>query len=155
MVAAALRVQLNTHVATMYAEGVVDKDTFEELRENGTAAEVVRFFINNACQILGDIRALIEQPAVHFNEVEALLQQLMECTSRLPTMPRPSAVAPLDERRLRRRSLQDEADQNACVDTEQPPLPPPLEQPPSNAFRKEHGTAVSSSHGTGGSEVFT
>ncbi|XP_044363864.1 histidine-containing phosphotransfer protein 2-like [Triticum aestivum] len=91
MAAAALSAQLNAHIAAMYAEGVVDEDTFQELRENGTAAEVARLIINDTYPILDDIRdlmsvpphalPLLSQPAVHFNEVEALLEQLIECTT--------------------------------------------------------------------------
>ncbi|XP_037427620.1 histidine-containing phosphotransfer protein 2-like [Triticum dicoccoides] len=81
MAAAALRAQLNTHIAGMYTEGVVDEDTFKVLREEGTAAEVSRLFINDAHEIIDDIDTLMEQPEVDFDEVEALTQQLMWCTS--------------------------------------------------------------------------
>ncbi|XP_044377435.1 histidine-containing phosphotransfer protein 2-like isoform X2 [Triticum aestivum] len=82
MAAAALRVQLNAHMAGMYTEGVVDEDTFEALREDGSAVEVARLFINDAYEIVDDIDTLMEQPEVDFDEVEALTQQLMRCTSR-------------------------------------------------------------------------
>ncbi|KAF7051875.1 hypothetical protein CFC21_060065 [Triticum aestivum] len=81
MAAAALRVQLNAHMAGMYTEGVVDEDTFEALREDGSAVEVARLFINDAYEIVDDIDTLMEQPEVDFDEVEALTQQLMRCTS--------------------------------------------------------------------------
>ncbi|KAF7044594.1 hypothetical protein CFC21_053798 [Triticum aestivum] len=82
MAAAALRAQLNAHIAGMYTECVVDEDMFEELREEGTAVEVSRLFINDAHEIIDDIDTLMEQPQVDFDEVEALTQQLMRCTSR-------------------------------------------------------------------------
>ncbi|KAE8817355.1 Histidine-containing phosphotransfer protein 1 [Hordeum vulgare] len=81
MAAAALIARLNAHMESMYAEGTVDEDTFEELREDGTAAEVARQFIEDAYEILHDIDTLMEEPVVDFDEVEALTQQLMECTS--------------------------------------------------------------------------
>uniref|UniRef100_N1R0F7 Histidine-containing phosphotransfer protein n=1 Tax=Aegilops tauschii TaxID=37682 RepID=N1R0F7_AEGTA len=97
MAAAALRAQLNDHIASMYTDGVVDEDTFEELRDEGTAAEVSRLFIYDASDIIDDIDTLMsastpsimspsalclgEEPEVDFDEVEALTQQLMRCTS--------------------------------------------------------------------------
>ncbi|KAF7044597.1 hypothetical protein CFC21_053801 [Triticum aestivum] len=81
MAAAALRAQLNAHIAGMYTEGVVDEDTFEELRDEGTAVEVSRLFIYDASEIIDDIDILMEEPEVDFDEVEALTQQLMRCTS--------------------------------------------------------------------------
>uniref|UniRef100_R7WAD3 Histidine-containing phosphotransfer protein n=1 Tax=Aegilops tauschii TaxID=37682 RepID=R7WAD3_AEGTA len=55
MAAAALRARLNTHISRMYAEGVVEEETFEQLREDGIATEVARLFINEAYEILHDI----------------------------------------------------------------------------------------------------
>ncbi|XBH53602.1 hypothetical protein VPH35_076074 [Triticum aestivum] len=81
MAAAALRAHLNDHIASMYTDGVVDEDTFEELRDEGTAAEVSRLFIYDASDIIDDIDTLMEEPEVDFDEVEALTQQLMRCTS--------------------------------------------------------------------------
>ncbi|XP_037424560.1 histidine-containing phosphotransfer protein 2-like isoform X3 [Triticum dicoccoides] len=81
MAAAALRAQLNAHIAGMYTEGVVDEDTFEELRDEGTAIEVSHLFIYDASEIIDDIDILMEEPEVDFDEVEALTQQLMRCTS--------------------------------------------------------------------------
>ncbi|XP_044360748.1 histidine-containing phosphotransfer protein 2-like isoform X2 [Triticum aestivum] len=81
MAAAALRAQLNAHIAGMYT-GVVDEDTFEELWDEGTAVEVSRLFIYDASKIINDIDILMEEPEVDFDEVEALTQQLMRCTSR-------------------------------------------------------------------------
>ena len=92
-------------------QGVVDEDTFEALREDGSAVEVARLFINDAYEIVDDIDTLMsaptpsvispsalclgncliliicsgnrrEEPEVDFDEVEALTQQLMRCTSR-------------------------------------------------------------------------
>ncbi|VAH96076.1 unnamed protein product [Triticum turgidum subsp. durum] len=82
MAAAALRAQLNAHIAGMYTDGVVDEDTFEELWDEGTAVEVSRLFIYEASKIIDDIVILMEEPEVDFDEVEALTQQLMRCTSR-------------------------------------------------------------------------
>ncbi|KAF7044598.1 hypothetical protein CFC21_053802 [Triticum aestivum] len=82
MAAAALRAQLNAHIAGMYTVGVVDEDTFEELWDEGTAVEVSRLFIYDASKIINDIDILMEEPEVDFDEVEALTQQLMRCTSR-------------------------------------------------------------------------
>uniref|UniRef100_A0A8R7PYZ2 Uncharacterized protein n=1 Tax=Triticum urartu TaxID=4572 RepID=A0A8R7PYZ2_TRIUA len=59
MAAAALRAQLNAHIAGMYTECVVDEDMFEELREEGTAVEVSRLFINDAHEIIDDIHTLM------------------------------------------------------------------------------------------------
>ncbi|XP_048573988.1 histidine-containing phosphotransfer protein 2-like [Triticum urartu] len=94
MAAAALRAQLNAHIAGMYTDVRPFPSPLVVWLWILAAAEVARFFINNAYQILDDIRALMsvprpcppsaldlnEQPAVHFDEVEALVQQLMECT---------------------------------------------------------------------------
>uniref|UniRef100_A0A3B6HXG2 Histidine-containing phosphotransfer protein n=1 Tax=Triticum aestivum TaxID=4565 RepID=A0A3B6HXG2_WHEAT len=82
MAAAALRAQLNAHITGMYTDGVVDEDTFEELRDEGTAVEVSRLFIYDASKIIDDIDILMEEPEVDFDEVEALTQHLMRCTSR-------------------------------------------------------------------------
>ncbi|XP_044405742.1 uncharacterized protein [Triticum aestivum] len=92
------RAQLNAHIASMCTKGVVDEDTFEELRDEGTAIEVSRLFIYDASEIIGDIDILMSaptpsiispsalylggEPEVDFDEVEALTQQLMRCTSR-------------------------------------------------------------------------
>ncbi|XP_048548702.1 histidine-containing phosphotransfer protein 2-like [Triticum urartu] len=81
MAAAALRAQLNAHIAGMYTDGVVDEDTLEELLDEGTAVEVSRLFIYDASKIIDDIDILMEEPEVDFDEVEALTQQLMRCTS--------------------------------------------------------------------------
>ncbi|KAM3355373.1 hypothetical protein ACQJBY_025883 [Aegilops geniculata] len=81
MAAAALRARLNAHISRMYAEGVVEEETFEQLREDGTATEVARLFINEAYEILHDIDIRMEEPEVDIDEVEALTQQLMECAS--------------------------------------------------------------------------
>ncbi|XP_044360755.1 histidine-containing phosphotransfer protein 2-like [Triticum aestivum] len=81
MAAAALRAQLNAHITGMYTDGVVDEDTFEELRDDGTAVEVSRLFIYDASKIIDDIDILMEEPEVDFDEVEALTQHLMRCTS--------------------------------------------------------------------------
>ncbi|KAM3295137.1 hypothetical protein ACQJBY_037786 [Aegilops geniculata] len=81
MAAAALRAQLNAHIVGMYTDGVVDEDTFEELRDEGTAVEVSRLFIYDASEIIDNIDILMEEPEVDFDEVEALTQQLMRCTS--------------------------------------------------------------------------
>ncbi|VAH96065.1 unnamed protein product [Triticum turgidum subsp. durum] len=81
MAAAALRAQLNAHIAGMYTDGVVDEDMFEELPDEGTAVEVSRLFIYEASKIIDDIVILMEEPEVDFDEVEALTQQLMRCTS--------------------------------------------------------------------------
>ena len=43
-------------------QGVVDKDTFEELRDEGTAAEVSRLFIYDASKIIDDIDILMSAP---------------------------------------------------------------------------------------------
>ncbi|XP_044360749.1 histidine-containing phosphotransfer protein 2 isoform X1 [Triticum aestivum] len=85
MAAAALRAQLNAHITGMYTDGVMDEDTFEELRDEGTAVEVSRLFIYDASKIIDDIDILMEEPKVDFDEVEALTQHLMRCTSSLST----------------------------------------------------------------------
>ncbi|XP_048548701.1 uncharacterized protein LOC125528248 [Triticum urartu] len=92
------RAQLNAHIAGMYTEGVADEDTFEELWDVGTAIEVSRLFIYDASKIIDGIDILMsaptpsiispsalclgEEPEVDFDEVIALTQQLMRCTSR-------------------------------------------------------------------------
>ncbi|KAF7044595.1 hypothetical protein CFC21_053799 [Triticum aestivum] len=85
MAATTLRAQLNAHITGMYTDGVVDEDTFEELRDEGTAVEVSRLFIYDASKIIDDIDILMEEPEVDFDEVEALTQHLMRCTSSLST----------------------------------------------------------------------
>ena len=41
----------------------MDEETFQELREEGTAAEVASFFIDDAYEILDDIDSLMSVPA--------------------------------------------------------------------------------------------
>ena len=43
-------------------QGVVDEDTFEELRDEGTTAEVSRLFIYDASEIIDDIDLLMSAP---------------------------------------------------------------------------------------------
>ena len=46
----------------MSIQGVVDEDTFEELRGEGTAVEVSRLFIYDASEIIDDIDILMSAP---------------------------------------------------------------------------------------------
>uniref|UniRef100_A0A8R7R8Z0 Uncharacterized protein n=1 Tax=Triticum urartu TaxID=4572 RepID=A0A8R7R8Z0_TRIUA len=62
MAAAALRAQLNAHIAGMYTDGVVDEDTFEELWDEGTAVKVSRLFIYDASEVIDDIDILMSAP---------------------------------------------------------------------------------------------
>ncbi|VAH96072.1 unnamed protein product [Triticum turgidum subsp. durum] len=81
MAAAALRAQLNAHIAGMYTEGVVDEDICS--RSCGRRAPPPRSPASSSMtpDIIDDIDTLMEEPEVDFDEVEALTQQLMWCTS--------------------------------------------------------------------------
>ncbi|KAI4992824.1 histidine-containing phosphotransfer protein 2-like [Hordeum vulgare subsp. vulgare] len=87
MAAAALRAQLNAHIASMYATGAVDA-YFQQLQSmdegsaaTGFVAEVVNIFLNDADRILNNIDGLLNQPAVDFYKVDALVHQLIGSSS--------------------------------------------------------------------------
>ncbi|XP_044378156.1 histidine-containing phosphotransfer protein 2-like [Triticum aestivum] len=87
MAAAALRAQLNAHIASMYATGSVDA-YFQQLQSmdegsatTGFVAEVINIFLNDADRILNDIAGLLNQPEVDFYKVDALVHQLIGSSS--------------------------------------------------------------------------
>uniref|UniRef100_N1R582 Histidine-containing phosphotransfer protein n=1 Tax=Aegilops tauschii TaxID=37682 RepID=N1R582_AEGTA len=101
MAAAALRAQLNAHIASMYATGSVDA-YFQQLQSmdegsatTGFVAEVINIFLNDADRILNDIAGLLSvtpplpppplvllnQPEVDFYKVDALVHQLIGSSS--------------------------------------------------------------------------
>ncbi|KAF8692713.1 hypothetical protein HU200_039549 [Digitaria exilis] len=82
MAAAALREQLNALLSSMYASGLVD-DQFQQLQmlqdDGGTpgfVAEVVTLFCDDADRIISELAALLEQPVVDFDKVDAYVHQL-------------------------------------------------------------------------------
>ncbi|XP_037441803.1 histidine-containing phosphotransfer protein 2-like [Triticum dicoccoides] len=84
-----LRSQLNTHVASMFAWGMLDENfqQLQSMEEDGSAApgyvaEIINLFINNTNRILNDIAALLNQPALNFDMVDVLVRQLKGCSYR-------------------------------------------------------------------------
>lgn len=82
MAAAALREQLNALLSSMFASGLVD-DQFQQLQmlqeDGGTpgfVAEVVTLFCDDANRIISELAALLEQPIVDFDKVDAYVHQL-------------------------------------------------------------------------------
>ena len=57
-------------------QGVVDEDTFEELRDEGTAVEVSRLFIYDASEIIDDIDILMSAPTPSIISPSALVSVL-------------------------------------------------------------------------------
>ncbi|KAM3295146.1 hypothetical protein ACQJBY_037791 [Aegilops geniculata] len=88
MAAAALRAQLAALLDNMFATGMVD-DQFRQLQslqeEGGGAssfvAEVATLFIDDADRIIADIAALLDQPVVDFDKVDAHVHQLKGSSS--------------------------------------------------------------------------
>ncbi|KAI4975119.1 hypothetical protein ZWY2020_048726 [Hordeum vulgare] len=68
----------------MFATGMVD-DQFNERSEEGAAsgfvAEVATLFIDDADRIIADIAALLDQPVVDFDKVDAHVHQLKGSSS--------------------------------------------------------------------------
>nr|CAB3456551.1 unnamed protein product [Digitaria exilis] len=88
MAAAALREQLNALLSSMYASGLVD-DQFQQLQmlqdDGGTpgfVAEVVTLFCDDADRIISELAALLEQPVVDFDKVDAYVHQLKGSSAR-------------------------------------------------------------------------
>ncbi|KAG2641930.1 histidine-containing phosphotransfer protein 2-like [Panicum virgatum] len=82
MAAAALREQLNALLSSMFASGLVDEQ-FQQLQmlqdDGGTpgfVAEVVTLFCDDADRIISELTALLEQPVVDFDKVDAYVHQL-------------------------------------------------------------------------------
>jgi histidine-containing phosphotransfer protein len=82
MAAAALREQLNAHIASMYASGMVDEQfqQLQMLQDDGSSpgfvAEVVTLFCDDADRIITELSKLLEQPIVDFDKVDAYVHQL-------------------------------------------------------------------------------
>ncbi|XP_048527880.1 histidine-containing phosphotransfer protein 2-like [Triticum urartu] len=81
MVAATLRAQINTHVASMFASGMLDENfqQLQSMEEDGSAAlgyvaDIINLFINNTNRILNDITALLNQLVVNFDMVDVLVR---------------------------------------------------------------------------------
>ena len=87
MAAAALRVQLEALLENMFATGMVDEQfrQLQSLQEGGSAsgfvAEVATLFIDDADRIIADIAALLDQPVVDFDKVDAHVHQLKGSSS--------------------------------------------------------------------------
>jgi histidine-containing phosphotransfer protein len=82
MAAAALREQLNAHIDSMYASGMVDEQfqQLQMLQDDGSSpgfvAEVVTLFCDDADRIITELSKLLEQPTVDFDKVDAFVHQL-------------------------------------------------------------------------------
>ncbi|TVU10555.1 hypothetical protein EJB05_44136 [Eragrostis curvula] len=82
MAAAALKEQLNAHINSMYATGMVDEQfqQLQMLQDDGSSpgfvAEVVTLFCDDAERIITELTKLLEQPVVDFDKVDAYVHQL-------------------------------------------------------------------------------
>ncbi|KAI4967154.1 hypothetical protein ZWY2020_030235 [Hordeum vulgare] len=85
MAANTLQAQLNALLASMFATGMVG-DQFSPAAIGGGAAsgfvaEVSTLFIDDADRIIADIAALLDQPVVDFDKVDAHVHQLKGSSS--------------------------------------------------------------------------